>query len=53
MALDFAPTEKGIPGQVIRFGADQEIGYQEAESLNAFLEELLDSEEFEEFEDEY
>ena len=50
MALDFAPTEKGIPGQVIRFGADQEIGYQEAESLNAFLEELLDSEEFE---DEY
>ena len=53
IALDFAPTEKGIPGQVIRFGADQEIGYQEAESLNAFLEELLDSEEFEEFEDEY
>ena len=53
MALDFAPTEKGIPGQVIRFGADQEIGYQEAESLNAFLEELLHSEEFEEFEDEY
>ncbi|WP_417886652.1 SMI1/KNR4 family protein [Zunongwangia sp.] len=50
IALDFAPTEKGIPGQVIRFGADQEIGYQEAESLNAFLEELLDSEEFE---DEY
>ncbi|WBL26997.1 SMI1/KNR4 family protein [Zunongwangia sp. HGR-M22] len=51
IALDFAPTEKGTPGQVIRFGADQEIGYQEAESLNAFLEELLTSEEFDE--DEY
>ncbi|MBW2960559.1 SMI1/KNR4 family protein [Mesonia aestuariivivens] len=54
IALDFAPAEKGTPGQVIRFGADQEIGYQEAESLSAFLEQLLNSEEFEEFdEDEY
>ncbi|MGS2763012.1 SMI1/KNR4 family protein [Sinomicrobium sp. M5D2P9] len=41
IGLDFAPTEKGKPGQVIRFGADQEIGYQEAESLSAFLESLI------------
>jgi len=47
IALDFAPTEKGTPGQVIRFGADQEIGYQIAESLEAFLDDLyLDKEEF-------
>lgn len=44
IALDFAPTEKGKPGQVIQFGADQEIGYQITESLDAFLAELYENE---------
>ncbi|MEH6656326.1 SMI1/KNR4 family protein [Leeuwenhoekiella marinoflava] len=45
IGLDLAPAEKGTPGQIIRFGADQEIGYQQAESLDAFLKQLLQEEE--------
>ena len=45
IGLDLAPAEKGTPGQIIRFGADQEIAYQQAESLDSFLKQLLEGEE--------
>ncbi|MEO8935044.1 MAG: hypothetical protein ABI295_12130 [Xanthomarina sp.] len=41
LAFDFAPNTKGLPGQIIIFGADQDIGVQQAESLSAFLKGLL------------
>ncbi|QXP59990.1 SMI1/KNR4 family protein [Olleya sp. HaHaR_3_96] len=41
LALDFAPNTMGVSGQVIRFGADQDIGYIEADSLNTFIKSLL------------
>ncbi|EGV43169.1 SMI1 / KNR4 family protein [Bizionia argentinensis JUB59] len=41
LALDFAPNTKGVSGQVIRFGANQEIGSQEAVSLNEFIKNLI------------
>ncbi|MBB4119283.1 cell wall assembly regulator SMI1 [Mesonia hippocampi] len=44
LAFDFAPNTKGIPGQIIRYGADQEIGYIHATSLIDFLEKLMDNE---------
>ncbi|MHA7943954.1 SMI1/KNR4 family protein [Formosa sp. 3Alg 14/1] len=40
LAFDFAPNTKGNPGQIIRFGADQEIGYIEADDLVSFFESL-------------
>ncbi|PNW29154.1 SMI1/KNR4 family protein [Formosa algae] len=43
LAFDFAPNTKGTAGQIIRFGADQEIGYIEAEDLNTFLRSLIDN----------
>ncbi|MEP2280410.1 SMI1/KNR4 family protein [Maribacter sp.] len=42
LAFDFAPDTKGIAGQIIRFGADQEIGYIQADRLDVFLEQLMD-----------
>ncbi|WP_299779005.1 SMI1/KNR4 family protein [uncultured Formosa sp.] len=44
LAFDFAPNTKGTAGQIIRFGADQEIGYIEAEDLNALLKSLMGDE---------
>ncbi|WP_430427491.1 SMI1/KNR4 family protein [Maribacter litoralis] len=44
LAFDFAPDTKGTAGQIIRFGADQEIGYIQADSLELFLEQLMDDE---------
>ena len=44
LAFDFAPNTKGTAGQIIRYGADQEIGYIEAENLNAFLKSLMGNE---------
>ncbi|SIQ30416.1 SMI1/KNR4 family protein [Maribacter ulvicola] len=44
LAFDFAPNTKGTAGQIIRFGADQEIGYIQADSLELFLEQLMDDE---------
>ncbi|MBF8150032.1 SMI1/KNR4 family protein [Winogradskyella sp. F6397] len=40
LAFDFAPNTKGKAGQIIRFGADQEIGYIEADDLVSFFESL-------------
>ncbi|MFB9053888.1 SMI1/KNR4 family protein [Formosa undariae] len=40
LAFDFAPNTKGTAGQIIRFGADQEIGYIEADDLVSFFESL-------------
>ncbi|REE08163.1 cell wall assembly regulator SMI1 [Winogradskyella pacifica] len=40
IAFDFAPNTKGKAGQIIRFGADQEIGYIEANDLVSFFESL-------------
>ena len=42
LAFDFAPDTKGSAGQIIRFGADQEIGYIQADRLDLFLESLMD-----------
>ncbi|MGR7813731.1 SMI1/KNR4 family protein [Lacinutrix undariae] len=44
LAFDFAPNTKGTAGQIIRFGADQEIAYIEAEDLNTFLKSLMGDE---------
>ena len=44
LAFDFAPNTKGKAGQIIRYGADQEIGYIEAEDLNTFLKSLMGNE---------
>lgn len=44
LAFDFAPNTKGKAGQIIRFGADQEIGYIEAEDLITFLNSLKGNE---------
>ena len=44
LAFDFAPNTKGTAGQIIRYGADQEIGYIEAEDLNTFLKSLMGNE---------
>lgn len=41
LAFDFAPNTKGTAGQIIRFGADQEIGYIQADDLNTFLKSLM------------
>lgn len=51
LAMDFAPNTKGAPGQIIRFGADQEIGYIEDKNLNSFLLNLAnDQSDIEDFE---
>ena len=44
LAFDFVPNTKGKAGQIIRFGADQEIAYIEAEDLNTFLKSLMGNE---------
>jgi len=44
LAFDFAPDKKGTAGQIIRFGADQEIGYIQADCLDLFLASLMDDE---------
>ena len=44
LAFDFAPNTKGTAGQIIRFGADQDIGYIEANNLNALLKSLMGNE---------
>lgn len=40
LAFDFTPNTKGTAGQIIRFGADQDIGYIEADDLVSFFESL-------------
>ncbi|MGO3707923.1 MAG: SMI1/KNR4 family protein [Mesonia hippocampi] len=44
LAFDFAPNTKGASGQIIRYGADQEIGYIHATDLIAFLKSLMGNE---------
>ncbi|WP_179352060.1 SMI1/KNR4 family protein [Winogradskyella vidalii] len=44
LAFDFAPNTKGTAGQIIRYGADQEIAYIEAEDLVTFLKSLMGNE---------
>ncbi|MBI6116780.1 SMI1/KNR4 family protein [Salegentibacter sp. F63223] len=44
LAFDFAPNTKGTPGQIIRYGADQEIGYIQADDLATFLKSLMGDE---------
>jgi len=44
LAFDFAPNTKGTAGQIIRYGADQEIGYIHADNLHTFLKSLLNNE---------
>ncbi|WP_159023674.1 SMI1/KNR4 family protein [Formosa sp. L2A11] len=41
LAFDFAPNTKGTSGQIIRYGADQEIGYIEADSIHTFIKSLM------------
>lgn len=51
LAIDFAPNTKGTPGQIIKFGADQEIGYIQDKNLNSFLLNLAnDQTDIEDFE---